>query len=219
MVYKSIIANISDTKSLSGRAAEIIKLVAVSKKQSSKDIKALYQQGQRAFGESYISEAINKINELKALDIEWHYIGPIQSNKAKSISEHFDWVQSVSSLKHAKLLNKFRPLDLPPLNILIQINLNNEPNKHGIAQQDLIPFAQQTLSLPRLKLRGIMAIPIKTSNISTQRLNFNHLFNLYGQLKQIVNIDTLSMGMSNDYQIAIEEGATMLRIGRAIFQN
>ena len=170
-----------------------------------------------AFGESYLQEAITKQEKLTDCNIEWHFIGPIQSNKTKLIGQHFNWVQSLSREKIAVKLNESRLESQPQLNVLIQININNEPNKAGIKPEETLDFCEFVSQLPKLKLRGLMAIPQKSLDIKQQQLNFSQFYQLYASLKQQFNLDTLSMGMSNDYQAAIKQGSNMVRIGRQLF--
>ena len=195
-------------------------LLAVSKTRSIDDINALYQLGQRHFGENYLNEALSKIETLKALDITWHFIGPIQSNKTRPIAHHFHWVHSVARLKVAKRLNDQRPEGMAPLNICLQVNIDNEPSKSGLPVEDVPATAAKILQLPNLKLRGLMCIPQKSDNTQQQRQPFQKLAVLLQQLKQeqpTLTLDTLSMGMSNDLEAAIQEGATLVRIGTALF--
>jgi pyridoxal phosphate enzyme (YggS family) len=191
-------------------------LLAVSKQQSIEAIAELYQQGQRAFGENYLQEALTKIEALKHLTIEWHFIGHIQRNKTKKIAEHFAWVQSVDSELIAKRLNEARPDHLPPLNICLEVNVDNEPNKAGVALDAVLPLAKVCLTLPKLRLRGLMAIPKANTD---PRHAFQTLRETYDTLNQLgFSLDTLSMGMSADYELAIEAGSTMVRLGTAVFQ-
>ncbi len=213
-------------------AAQTVTLLAVSKKKPSSAIKEAFDAGQTAFGENYLQEALDKIETLKKLPIEWHFIGNMQSNKTREISTHFDWAHTVDRLKIAKRLSDQRPSHLPPLNICIQVNIDNEPSKAGIPEGDILALAKDINALPNITLRGLMAIP---KPIDTNEANNNdhafarmqqHLSALQAQLggknssdKNIgeSNIDTLSMGMSNDMGLAIQHGATIVRIGTAIF--
>ncbi|HEU5280891.1 MAG TPA: YggS family pyridoxal phosphate-dependent enzyme [Gammaproteobacteria bacterium] len=193
-----------------------VALLAVSKQQSIEAITELYQQGQRAFGENYLQEALIKMEALKHLNIEWHFIGHIQRNKTKKIAEHFAWVQSVDSELIAKRLNEARPTNLPPLNICLEVNVDNEPNKSGVALDAVLPLAKVCLSLPKLRLRGLMAIP--KANTDPHHA-FQTLRNIHDTLNTLgFSLDTLSMGMSADYELAIEAGSTMVRLGTALFQ-
>ncbi|PIE40932.1 MAG: YggS family pyridoxal phosphate-dependent enzyme [Gammaproteobacteria bacterium] len=194
-------------------------LLAVSKKHSVEAIKAMYQCGQRAFGESYVQEALEKQQQLAQLDIQWHFIGPIQSNKTKSIANHFDWVHSVDRLKVARRLSEQRSANLSPLNICIQINIDNEAGKAGVLPADAVSLCNTISTLPQLKIRGLMCIPKKQDSLAAQRATFSKVVALFTTLKQadFPDLDTLSMGMSNDYEAAIAEGATIVRIGTALF--
>ena len=195
-----------------------VKLLAVSKTQGAERLREAYRAGQTVFGENYVQEAIVKQNLLGDCNIEWHFIGPIQSNKTQLIAQHFTWVQSVDRLKIAQRLSKARDITLPPLNICIQINSSNEASKSGIQSQELIYLATEIIKLPNLKLRGLMAIPAPTSDVAKQRQQFKVVREAFMLLQQNgFDIDTLSIGMSDDYVAAIEEGATIVRIGSAIF--
>ncbi|MDG1452866.1 MAG: YggS family pyridoxal phosphate-dependent enzyme [Methylophilaceae bacterium] len=195
-----------------------VKLLAVSKTQGAERLREVYRAGQTVFGENYVQEAIVKQNLLGDCNIEWHFIGPIQSNKTQLIAQHFTWVQSVDRLKIAQRLSKARDITLPPLNICIQINSSNEASKSGIQSQELIDLATEITKLPNLKLRGLMAIPAPTSDVAKQRQQFKVVREAFMLLQQNgFDIDTLSIGMSDDYVAAIEEGATIVRIGSAIF--
>lgn len=219
MSLSNVTNKIIEAKQRFYRSNSKIDLLAVSKNQSVEQIKHLLGQGQSAFGESYLTEATTKQAQLIDESIEWHYIGPMQSNKAKKISLQFDWVQSLDSKKCAQKLNDYRPESKLPLNVLIQININQEPSKSGILGSELIDFCQFISSLPKLKLRGLMVIPQKESDFDKQRLNFAKTFKLYASIKQQYQLDTLSMGMSADFEAAIAEGATMVRIGKQLFGN
>ena len=209
---------IEKTAKIHHRSAQNIQLLAVSKTWSSEQLRPLATAGQHAFGENYLQEALTKIEQLQDLNLTWHFIGPIQSNKTKDIAQHFDWVQSVDRPKIAQRLATQRPAHLPPLNICIQVNIDNEASKSGINETDLLPLAEHIDSLDNLILRGLMIIPSKTDDIEQQRLSFRKAHTLYQHLStQYPSIDTLSMGMSNDMAIAISEGSTMVRIGSALF--
>lgn len=214
---QSISNEIIDTKNNFSRLSEDIKLLAVSKTRPAKNIRALYELGQKSFGESYLQEALIKQTELQDCKIEWHFIGPIQSNKTHLISQHFDWVQSLCREKIAKRLNDASINKINPLNVLIQINLNNETTKEGIPPCELHHFCNYLKSLKHLKPRGLMAIPQKTNNPQIQKANFQELLKLYKSYQKEFNFDTLSMGMSNDYKVAIENGSTLVRIGTKLF--
>lgn len=200
------------------RPPDEVKLLAVSKTFPAEQIHEVYGLGQRAFGENYVDEALDKINTLSDLDIEWHYIGPIQSNKTRKIAENFHWLHSLASEKHARRLSSQRPADMPPLNTCIQINISHESSKSGINDLEVSALAAQVQDLPGLCLRGIMGIPAMTSDIEQQRQAFSSLAQIYRQLQETYkNVDTLSMGMTGDMEAAIAEGTTMVRIGTAIF--
>ena len=197
---------------------DAVHLVAVSKAQDAERLREAYRAGQTVFGENYVQEAIVKQSLLADCNIEWHFIGPIQSNKTQLIAQHFSWVQSVDRLKIAQRLSKARDSALPPLNICIQLNSSNESSKSGIQTQELIDLATEIIKLPNLKLRGLMAIPAPTSDIAKQHQQFKVVKEAFVTLqKNGFEIDTLSIGMSSDYVAAIEEGATIVRIGAAIF--
>jgi PLP dependent protein len=196
-----------------------VQLLAVSKTKPAELIEQAYQAGQRDFGENYLQEALLKISQLNSLrNINWHFIGSIQSNKTKDLAAHFQWVHSVDRLKIARRLSEQRDPDLPPLNICLQINSNNETSKSGISLGELPQLAVEISQLPNLKLRGLMAIPEKAESLEQQRAIFNPLHKAFEQLNANgLKLDTLSMGMSNDMEAAIAEGATIVRIGTAIF--
>jgi len=196
-----------------------IRLIAVSKTKPAEDVEQVYLTGQRDFAENYLQEAVDKIASLKHLDgIKWHFIGAIQSNKTRAIAENFDWVHSVDRLKIAKRLSEQRTDDQKPLNICLQVNISNEESKAGISIDEVPALAQQVSELKHIKLRGLMAIPLKTSDESQQHFYFRQLKDCLDALNQQgYDLDTLSMGMSNDMEVAIAEGATMIRIGTAIF--
>ncbi|WP_351075862.1 YggS family pyridoxal phosphate-dependent enzyme [Shewanella sp. CAL98-MNA-CIBAN-0140] len=205
------------------RSPDEINLLAVSKTKPISDIIAAYQAGQRLFGENYVQEGETKINALQAdyPDIEWHFIGPLQSNKTKIVAEHFDWLHTLSRGKIAQRLHEQRPSNKSPLNVCIQVNISQEESKSGINSADFADVATLALtiaSLPHLKLRGLMAIPTATDDVQLQQQEFSQLKQLFDQLKQqYPSVDTLSMGMSGDMDIAIANGSTMVRIGSAIF--
>jgi len=194
-----------------------IRLVAVSKGQSYIAIKSAFDAGQKIFGENYLQEALEKKKLLENLEIEWHFIGPIQSNKCKLISENFSWVQTVDRIKIVNKLNQYRH-SKNPLNICIQVNISEENTKSGIGLNDVKQFAKLISNLKNLKLRGVMAIPSKTNETQNLVSQYRLLKKLYEDLKiTYSSVDTLSMGMSNDYLLAIENGANLVRIGTKIF--
>jgi PLP dependent protein len=193
-----------------------VSLVAVSKGQSVASIRAAYAAGQRAFGENYLQEALAKIAQLKDLALEWHFIGPLQSNKTAAIAQHFDWVQSLDRDKIAQRLSDARPAHLPPLHICLQVNIGNESSKQGLSPPQVLPLAETVRALPRLRLRGLMAIPEPEPALAAAR--FRELRALLDRLNaRGFGLDTLSMGMSDDFESAIACGSTMVRIGTAIF--
>lgn len=201
-----------------GRDPQDVALLAVSKTFPAEDIRAAHAAGQRRFGESYVQEAVGKISELHDLDIEWHFIGPIQSNKTRPIAENFSWVHSIERLKIAERLSAQRPENLPPLQVCIEVNISGEASKSGVTPNEVAALAQAVVSLPRLQLRGLMAIPQPDSNPAQQHASFAQLRQLQTDLiAQGIPLDTLSMGMSHDFPAAIAEGATLVRIGTAIF--
>ncbi len=190
----------------------------MSKTKPANAVLEAFNAGQRCFGESYLQDALPKIEALKEYDIEWHFTGPIQSNKTLAIAAHFSWVHSVDRLKIAQRLNEQRPVELKPLNICLQVNMDHEKNKSGIHPEELFPIAEALSLMPNIRLRGLMSIPKATKNRENQRKPFHQLQKLQQAL--IENgylLDTLSMGMSNDLEAAVAEGATMVRIGTAIF--
>lgn len=202
----------------SGRAVESVHLLAVSKTWPAAALREAYTAGQTAFGESYLQEALEKIAALADLPLEWHFIGPIQSNKTRPIAEKFAWVHSIDRLKIAERLAQARPANLPPLNVCLQVNISREDSKSGVAPEAVEKLARAITELPRLKLRGLMAIPRSSDNIAEQRAQFQLLRKLFDQLNaQGLGLDTLSMGMSDDMEAAILEGATIVRVGSAIF--
>lgn len=195
-----------------------VQLLAVSKTQPAEVIRQVAEAGQRYFGENYLQEALIKINSLKELKLEWHFIGPIQSNKTKDIAENFDWVQTVDRLKIAQRLDNQRPNNRGKLNICIQVNIDNEATKSGISATALFDLAEKISQLNNLLLRGLMIIPAHTDDPLQQQHSFQQANILFKQLAEIYpTVDTLSMGMSGDMAIAIAEGSTMVRIGTALF--
>ena len=196
-----------------------VALLAVSKTKPSTLIREAYNANQRQFGESYVQEAVDKIAELSDLnDIEWHFIGPIQSNKSALVATHFDWVQSVDRIKIARRLNEQRPSNSAKLNVLIQVNIDDEETKSGCAITELPELAAFIANAENLELRGLMAIPKKSDTNEQQQASFAKLNACFTQVKaQYPSIDTLSMGMSNDVEAAISQGSTMVRIGTDIF--
>jgi pyridoxal phosphate enzyme (YggS family) len=200
------------------RQASEIRLLAVSKTFPPNALREAYAAGQACFAESYVQEALGKIDALRDLAIEWHYIGPIQSNKTRAIAENFMWVHSVDRLKIAERLSEQRPAHLPPLQVCLQVNISGEDSKSGAAPDELDALAHAVAKLPKLRLRGLMTVPAPSEDVAAQRLPFAQLRELRDRLnRQGLQLDTLSMGMSHDFAAAIAEGATMVRIGTAIF--
>jgi pyridoxal phosphate enzyme (YggS family) len=201
-----------------GRDPETIKLLAVSKTFGPDMIRAAFACGQCAFGESYAQEALHKIAALHDLDIEWHFIGPLQSNKTRLVAENFSWVHSVDRAKVAQRLSEQRPNGMAPLNVCIQVNVSGEATKAGVAPQEVGALARSIAALPRIHLRGLMAIPEPSDDSALQRSRFRQVRELKdGLVAAGLTLDTLSMGMSADMEAAIMEGATILRVGSAIF--
>ena len=215
----SAYARIAEAAHKAQRNSNDITLLAVSKTKPATDIMAAYEQGQRQFGESYVQEAVDKIAQLDTFsDIVWHFIGPIQSNKSALVAANFAWVQSVDRLKIAKRLNSQRPETMPPLNVLIQVNISEEETKSGCHPNEITELAQYIDQCAHLQLRGLMAIPAKSDDANTQIQYFEQLQTCFDKLQtQYPHIDTLSMGMSNDVEAAIAAGSTMVRIGTDIF--
>lgn len=213
------------------RDASTVLLLAVSKTFDSTAVMEAVAAGQRDFGENYLQEALEKIEEVRRLQnnanvsaevqsalLQWHFIGPIQSNKTRPLAEHFDWVHSVDREKIAARLAEQRPAALPPLNVCIQVNISGEASKSGVAPQDVPALALAIVAMPRLRLRGLMAIPQAADDLDAQRLPFHALHQLYTRLQDDgIALDTLSIGMSADLEAAIAEGATIVRVGSAIF--
>ena len=195
-----------------------VRLLAVSKTFPASQVAEAFAAGQTAFGENYIQEAVEKITALAHLPLEWHCIGPIQSNKTRLVAEHFDWVPSVDRLKIAQRLSEQRPENLAPLNICLQINIDGGPTKSGVAPEEALALAQAVAQLPRLRLRGIMTIPEPSENFASVSKAHREARALFDSLCQSgLALDTLSMGMSADLESAIAEGSTMVRVGSAIF--
>ncbi len=201
-----------------GRGDESVRLLAVSKKQPLASIIEAADAGQHDFGENFVQEGLEKIAAAGRDDLCWHFIGHLQSNKTKAVAENFDWVHTVDRLKTAQRLSQQRPPDLDDLNICLQVNVDSEPGKSGIAASEVLLLAQQIAALPGIRLRGLMCLPAIRIGVTAQREPFALLRDLYEKLQQDgLPIDTLSMGMSADYQAAILEGTTIVRIGTAVF--
>jgi len=221
---ESVTRRIQKATLQAGREPGSVRLLAVSKTRPPEDLLAATQAGQMAFGENYVQEALDKMTALNAVEgIEWHFIGPIQSNKTRQIAESFSWVHSVDRLKIARRLNEQRPEGLSPLNLCLQVNINNEDSKSGCSLAELPELAAAIGELPNLNLRGLMAIPDPDQSEAELRKSFRQLANALTDLKEKYpeagQFDTLSMGMSDDLEAAIAEGATWVRVGSALFGN
>ena len=201
-----------------GRDAGAARLLAVSKSWPAASVRTAFAAGQRAFGENYVKEGVDKIVSLDDLDLEWHFIGPLQSNKTREVAENFDWVHSLDRLKIAERLAAQRPAGAPPLQVCVQVNVSGEESKSGVAPLQASALAHAVAKLPRMRLRGLMSIPEPTEDMALLRSRFASLRELLVQLNaEGLQLDVLSMGMSDDFEIAIGEGATIVRIGTAIF--
>ena len=200
------------------RLPSAIKLLVVSKRQSAEKIQVFNQLGVHSFGENQLQEAIGKQDKLEHLELEWHFIGAIQSNKTRAIAEHFQWVQSVDRERILRRLDSQRPPQAGPLNICLQVNIDNEPQKGGVRAEDVLDLAAITSTMKNVKLRGLMVIPKFSKEVSQQRDSFRRVRELFEQLKKAgYDVDTLSMGMSSDLEAAIFEGSTMVRVGTDLF--
>ncbi|MEC8444293.1 MAG: YggS family pyridoxal phosphate-dependent enzyme [Pseudomonadota bacterium] len=217
--YRSVCARLDDAALRHHRESGAVKLLAVSKTKPAESVRTCYDLGQRAFGENYLQDALDKIHALQDLpDIEWHFIGPLQSNKTRAVAEHFQWLETLEREKIARRLNEQRPDHLPPLNVLIQVNISGEAQKSGLDVNDVMSFAQTLASLPRLKVRGLMCIPEATDDAERLSAQFTQMHQLWQRLQQqYPQADTLSMGMSSDLELAIACGSTEVRIGTDIF--
>lgn len=215
---KALKTRISELERRYERPAGSVGLVAVSKTKSAERVAAAFAEGQRDFGENQLQEAISKVEALRRLDIVWHFIGPVQSNKTRGIAQTFAWVHSLDRVRIARRLNDQRPEGAPALDVCIQVNVSGEASKSGIGPDELEEFASAVAALPRLRLRGLMTIPKPESGLDAQRLPFRKLREALLALNQRgFDLDTLSMGMTGDMEAAIAEGATWVRIGTAIF--
>ena len=215
---RDVRARIAAAAQARGRDPDGIRLLAVSKTFGVEDLRAAQAAGQGCFGESYLNEALPKIAALTETAPEWHYIGPLQSNKTRAIAEHFAWVHSLDRLKLAQRLSDQRPAGMPPLNVCIQVNISGETSKSGASLEALNDLARAVAALPRLRLRGLMAIPAPSDDVAVQRDAFRRVREALVSLNALgFALDTLSMGMSDDLEAAIAEGATIVRIGSAIF--
>ena len=201
-----------------GRDPATVRLLAVSKTWPADSVREAAAAGQRAFGENYVQEGVAKVDELAGLGLEWHFIGPLQSNKTRLVANRFSWVHSIDRLKIAERLSEQRDVHLPPLEVCIQVNVSGEASKSGVAPPDLPELARAVAALPRLRLRGLMTIPEPTPDVALQRARFASLRAMRDELNAAgLALDTLSMGMSDDLEAAIAEGSTLVRVGTAIF--
>jgi len=217
---EKILKRIRYAESIYQRPLDSVQLLVVSKGQDIEAIKMLATNGQKDFGENYLQEALEKIRVLSALDLDWHFIGNLQANKTQAVAENFFWVHSVNRFKIAERLSWQRPEDLPPLNICLEVNISGEPSKSGVAIDALFDLALRVQGLPRLRLRGLMAIPEPLTSFHEQEVVYKKVYNLQQQLIQRgLRLDILSMGMSNDFEAAIAAGSNLVRIGTAIFRD
>lgn len=215
---QAVLARVDRAAREHGRASGAVRLLAVSKTWPAASVREAALAGQRAFGENYVQEGVAKVAGLADLGLEWHFIGPLQSNKTRVVAEHFDWVHSIDRLKIAERLAEQRPAALPPLSVCLQVNVSGEATKSGVAPDAVEDLARRVAALPGLRLRGLMAIPAPAADFAAQRLPFRRLREIYEQLRAGgLALDTLSMGMSHDLEAAIAEGATLVRVGTAIF--
>ena len=215
---QSVRARVAAACQAAGRAASEVTLLAVSKTIGPEVVTQAYDAGQTAFGENYIQEAVQKIIQLRHLPLEWHCIGPIQSNKTRLVAEHFDWVQTLDRLKIAQRLSEQRPAGRPPLQVCIQVNVDGGASKSGVSPSEALALAQSVVALPKLRLRGIMSIPEPTPDFVAACALFARVKAVFDALNaEGLALDTLSMGMSTDMEAAIQSGSTMVRVGTAIF--
>ena len=215
---QAVAARIRAAALAAGRDPSAIRLLAVTKSVPAGEIEEAYAVGQRGFGENYVQEALEKKAALNAPGIDWHLIGPLQSNKTRAAAECFDWVHTIDREKVARRLSEARPLDAPPMNVLIQVNVSGESTKSGVLASEVAALAHAIAELPRLRLRGLMAIPEPTEDATLQLQRFRSVRELFDALnEQGFQLDTLSMGMSQDLESAVAEGSTMVRVGTAIF--
>jgi pyridoxal phosphate enzyme (YggS family) len=215
---QAVQARIGEAAKLAGRPPESVRLLAVSKTWPLSSVLEAAEAGQQAFGENYVQEGVDKIMAITGRNLEWHFIGPLQSNKSRDVAERFDWVHSIDRLKIAERLSAQRPAYLTPLQVCVQINVSGEASKSGCAPDEALALCRAVATLPGLRLRGLMAIPEPTDDPAAQRAPFRRLREIYEHLRTNgLPLDTLSMGMSHDLEAAVAEGATIVRIGTAIF--
>lgn len=217
--YRALVQRLRTAEDNFSKAPGSVQLVAVSKTYPAEDVRAVAEFGQQHFGENQLQDAMQKIPNLEDLGLTWHFIGPVQSNKCRDVALYFDWVHSVDRLKIANRLSQLRPADTPPINLLIQVNLQNEPTKAGVAPETVSELAKTISALPNTKLRGLMAIPSPETDLDRQRQVFRMLRELLDDTNRALDLemDCLSMGMTDDMEAAVAEGATHVRIGTAIF--
>lgn len=215
---QAVRARVAAAAVAAGRAPEEVTLLAVSKTWPAAAVREAAAAGQQAFGENYVQEGVDKIDALRELGLEWHFVGPLQSNKTRQVASAFDWVHSIDRLKIAERLSAQRDVHLPPLNVCIQVNVSGEDSKSGVAPDEVAVLAHAVADLPRLRLRGLMCIPEPTGDLALLHARFAVLRTLQAELIAAgLALDTLSMGMSHDIEPAIAEGATIVRVGTAIF--
>lgn len=215
---QAVRARIAAAAEMAGRPPESISLLAVSKTFPAEQVREAAGAGQLAFGENYVQEGLAKIAALEGLGLEWHFIGPMQSNKTRLVAEHFTWVHGVERFKIAERLSEARGAGRPPLQVCVQVNVSGEASKSGVSPGDTAALARAVATLPNLRLRGLMAIPEPTDDMALARRRFSTLRDLRDTLNEAgLALDTLSMGMSHDLEAAILEGATLVRVGTAIF--
>ncbi|MDP2879999.1 MAG: YggS family pyridoxal phosphate-dependent enzyme [Azonexus sp.] len=215
---QAVQARIAKAAAAAGRSPESVRLLAVSKTWPLASVIEAADAGQRAFGENYVQEGIDKIAAISGRNLEWHFIGPLQSNKSRPVAERFDWVHSIDRLKIAERLSAQRPAYLPPLQVCVQVNVSGEASKSGCAPDDTLALCRAVAALPGLQLRGLMAIPELSDDPAAQRAPFRQVREIFDHIRAAgLPLDTLSMGMSHDLEAAVAEGATIVRIGTAIF--
>lgn len=215
---QAVHARIAAAARAAGRDEKDVSLLAVSKTWPAECVRLAAAAGQHAFGENYVQEGVAKVAELQSLGLAWHFIGPLQSNKTRPVAESFDWVHSVERMKIAERLSEQRPAGKSPLNVCLQVNVSGEASKSGCAPDEAVALAKAIAALPNLRLRGLMCIPEPVEDVEAQRQPFRQLREIYERLRaEGLPLDTLSMGMSHDIEAAIAEGATMVRVGTAIF--
>ena len=217
--YRELVHRLKAAETRFNRIPDSVCLVAVSKKQASDSIRTINSLGQNDFGENQLQESLVKIKELSDIDLSWHFIGAIQTNKCKDLAANFNWIHSIDRLKIADRLSDFRPMASTPLNIFLQVNLQREPTKSGVDPADLLQLASEVVRLPNLRVRGLMTIPKPDPNFEQQRQIFKELRQMQFELNQALNLNLqcLSMGMTNDLEAAVAEGATHIRIGTGVF--